>query len=292
MSCDSIETQKRPVAVMSGVQAQPLLALREEIDGCHPTSADLGLSQTQARMAADGVHFDTGAWASWTALERVAADGSGCFEVLGDGVERIQQMSTMSNRLASLYPTAGPPALMLSGTLMHRIKGLDPGEDTRRKLAPLGRLPAAALFDTATGLGYTAIEAARCGAIVTTIEWDPAVESVAGRNPWSEQLFEHPGIERCSGDVAEEIIRFSDRTFDAILHDPPVLELAGDLYGGAFYRQLHRVLRSGGRLFHYVGNPDSPSGTRVSRGVERRLKEAGFSDVRRQPEAFGISARA
>jgi predicted methyltransferase len=43
-------------------------------------------------------------------------------------------------------------------------------------------------------------------------------------------------------------------------------------------------------LFHYVGNLDSPSGVRVSRGVVLRLEEAGFGNVRRQPEAFGISA--
>ena len=82
-----------------------------------------------------------------------------------------------------------------------------------------------------------------------------------------------------------------DAAFDRILHDPPVLELAGDLYGGAFYQQLRRVLAPRGRLFHYVGNPDSPSGSRVSRGVVRRLEEAGFQDVRLQPDAFGISAR-
>ena len=182
--------------------------------------------------------------------------------------------------------------MLLSGTLMHRIKGLDPGEDTRRKLAPLGRLQAADVLDTATGLGYTAIEAARRGATVTTVEWDPAVESVAGRNPWSAPLFEQPTIERHTGNVAEEIDRFGAGVFDAVLHDPPAVELAGDLYGSAFYRQLHRVLRSGGRLFHYVGNPDSPSGARATRGVVRRLGEAGFTDVRRRPEAFGISARA
>ena len=292
MNGDLGGSQPGPVAVVSWVQARPLLeARRNGQSGC-VTSVDLGRSQTNAHLAAEGVTFDTGAQVGWNALERVAADDSGCYEVWSDELERIQQMSAQSGRLASLYPTAGPPALLLSGTLMHRIKGIDPAEDTRRKLAPLGRLQALAVLDTATGLGYTAIEAARRGATVTTVEWDPAVDAVATRNPWSGPLFADPAIERHAGDVAELIDGFADGSFDVVLHDPPAVELAGDLYGGAFYRQLHRVLGPRGRLFHYIGNPDSPSGARATRGVARRLGEAGFTDVRRRPEAFGISARA
>jgi len=52
------------------------------------------------------------------------------------------------------------------------------------------------------------------------------------------------------------------------------------------------VLARHGRLFHYIGNLESPSGKRVVPGVIRRLEEAGFVDVKRHPEAFGVSARA
>ncbi|NLD73912.1 MAG: spermine synthase, partial [Chloroflexi bacterium] len=47
----------------------------------------------------------------------------------------------------------------------------------------------------------------------------------------------------------------------------------------------------GGRLFHYVGDPDSKSGRSVTRGVVQRLGEAGFRDVRPRPQAFGVLAR-
>jgi len=50
------------------------------------------------------------------------------------------------------------------------------------------------------------------------------------------------------------------------------------------------VLRRGGRLFHYVGNPESKSGHNITRGVMRRLQEAGFSRVTRRPRAFGVVA--
>lgn len=274
------------------MQARALLAARQDHAVSCDTTADLGCSAAPARLDDVGVMFAEGQSATWAALERIADDDNGCYEVVGDEIARIQQMSEWSGRLASLYPTAGPPALLLSGTLMHRIKGIHPGQDTERKLEPLGRLTGTRMLDTATGLGYTAIEAARSGARVTTVEWDPAVVQVQRRNPWSSRLFDCDAIERHEGDVTEVIKTFDAAAFDRILHDPPVFELAGDLYGGAFYRQLHRVLARGGRLFHYVGNLDSPSGRRVSRGAARRLQEAGFQQVQMLPGAFGISARA
>jgi hypothetical protein len=51
------------------------------------------------------------------------------------------------------------------------------------------------------------------------------------------------------------------------------------------------VLRPAGLLFHYVGDPESRSGGNITRGVLRRLEEAGFERVARQPAAFGVVAR-
>lgn len=295
------------------MQARPLLAARDRGEETCAASADLGRTTTTARLTKDGVAFaarpdarepgDAAATTeaaagqpreppiAWSVIETVADEEKGCYEVHGEHLERIQVMSAHSGRLASLWPTEGPPALLLSGTLMHRIKGVDPGQDTQAKLAPLKRLAGTRLLDTATGLGYTAIGAAQAGAQVTTVEWDPAVVEVQRRNPWSAELFTHESIDRREGDIAEIIGTFGEHTFDRVLHDPPAFELAGDLYGLAFYRQLWGVLAPGGRLFHYIGNPDSPSGARVTNGVRRRLQEAGFRDVRREPVAFGVSAR-
>ncbi|MDQ3328691.1 MAG: RsmD family RNA methyltransferase, partial [Chloroflexota bacterium] len=146
------------------------------------------------------------------------------------------------------------------------------------------------VLDTTTGLGYTAIQAARTATAVTTIELDPAVLAIARENPWSRDLFENPRIRQLVGDSAEVVAEMPNGAFDQIIHDPPTISLAGELYGGAFYRQLYRVLRSRGRLFHYIGNPESNLGGKVSRGVVRRLHEAGFSRVIGKPEAFGVLA--
>jgi predicted methyltransferase len=79
------------------------------------------------------------------------------------------------------------------------------------------------------------------------------------------------------GDVAERISGLPDASFDAVLHDPPRFGIAGELYSQAFYDQLARVLKRGGRMFHYTGAPNKlTSGRDVPREVARRLEKAGF----------------
>lgn len=52
---------------------------------------------------------------------------------------------------------------------------------------------------------------------------------------------------------------FGDGEFAVIIHDPPARALCKttDMYGAAFYKDLARVLKPGGTLFHYIGNPES-----------------------------------
>jgi uncharacterized protein len=123
-----------------------------------------------------------------------------------------------------------------------------------------------------------------------TIELDPGAQQIARLNPWSQELFDNPTIEQIMGDAFEIVPTFADASFDRILHDPPVFSLAGELYSGAFYQQLFRVLKRGGRLFHYTGDLNSKSSSTVSKGVLRRLQEAGFTRVVRRPKANGVVA--
>jgi len=109
-------------------------------------------------------------------------------------------------------------------------------------------------------------------------------------NPWSQGLFESPNLTQLIGDSFDLIADFEDASFDRIIHDPPMFNLAGHLYSTAFYRELHRVLKRGGRVFHYIGDLRSKSGRNVARSAARRLHEAGFRTVKRRPEAFGLVA--
>ena len=90
--------------------------------------------------------------------------------------------------------------MLLAGFPMHRIKGIDPQEDTRRKIRAIAPVIGRAL-DTATGLGYTAIEAAKTASEVVTIELDPIVLEVARRNPWSQPLFTDLRIQQKIGNA-------------------------------------------------------------------------------------------
>ncbi len=92
---------------------------------------------------------------------------------------------------------------------------------------------------------------------MVTVELDTVVLERARLNPWSGELFNSPKIRQVVGDVVEEIQDFADDSFSCVIHDPPTIGLAGDLYSGAFYGELHRVLRARGRLFHYAGDPSS-----------------------------------
>lgn len=283
-----------PPPVLAALAARALLAANARGQPVTDVSLDLGLSRVEVTLTAEAALLPNGARVAWSDLSRVAAAtgtvGDRCFVVWADGeIEEIARFSETTNRRCSLVATHGAPTLLVAGVQMHRTVASNPLADARAKITAIAPIRGAVL-DTATGLGYTAIEAARTADSVMTIELDPAVAEIARLNPWSRALFANPTIRRRIGDSALVLPDLPDRAFQRIIHDPPLFSLAGDLYSAAFYAQLHRLLVDQGRLFHYIGNPASQSGARVTRGVVRRLREAGFSRVIAAPAAFGVVA--
>lgn len=277
-----------PVTI-AATAADTLLAARRRQEVRARVSPDLNLSQVDVELGEAAALFPSGTAVAWPDLEEIAGDENGCYTCADGEIAKIQIFSEETQRVYTLYPTSGAPTMLISGIPMHRIKDTDPHQDTLAKIRAVGPL-AGRVLDTCTGLGYTALEAAAKGAQVTTVELDPAVHEIIRRNPWSHRLFATPTITPLLGDVEEVIANFADASFDAIIHDPPMFSLAGELYSLAFYRELLRVLRRGGRLFHYIGNPESKSGATVTRGVVRRLTEAGFRRVQERAQAFGVAA--
>lgn len=272
--------------VFSYIQARPLLAARKHGQTSVETSLDLGMSVVSVSLTNAGVMLPTSEVLPWSLVEKVGEDESTCYTARG---EPVRSFSESTNRVLSLVPTRGAPALLLSGFLMHRIKDISPWQHAERMIAALSPIRGRVL-DTTTGLGYTTILAARSAATVTTIELDPAAQEIARYNPWSRELFTNSRITRLMGDACEVIPTFEDERFEHIMHDPPMFKLAGELYSGAFYRELYRILTRGGRLFHYVGDPESKASGSVTRGVLRRLQEAGFARVVKRAEAYGVVA--
>lgn len=276
--------------VLSHFQIEPLLLAKREGNSQAISSADLGLSQVTVTLSEGGATFAEEQLLPWEVAVEIAKRQGHCYVVGNNTYRTIQTFSPEFNCTYSLLATRRAPTVMISGTLMHRIKDVTPDEDTVRKVATIAPI-SGPILDTATGLGYTAIEAARRGAErVVTIEIDPVMQEVASQNPWSSKLFSDPRIERLYGDSFDRITELPDRSFARIIHDPPTFSLAGQLYSTAFYQQLMRILVGGGRLFHYVGDLHSPSVKRVASGVTERLKAVGFQRITARPEAFGIVA--
>jgi predicted methyltransferase len=278
-----------PAIILSHFQSRVLLDARREGLLSVGVSPDLNRTMVEVVLSDIGVRFPGNLLVPWADLERIDQSDTRCFVVEDGELSEVQTFSETTQWVRSLLPTASAPTMLVSGVPMHRIKDIDPHRDTLKKLKTLAPV-AGAVLDTATGLGYTAIEAARTADSVVTVEIDPAGLEIARLNPWSAELFDNPKITQIVGDVYDEIEMFADQSFSRIIHDPPMFSLAGDLYSGEFYCQLHRVLRHRGRLFHYIGDLGSKSGQGVLRGVVRRLGEAGFSRVERRPEAFGVLA--
>jgi len=163
---------------------------------------------------------------------------------------------------------------------MHQTVRKTPVQDASDKVRALGVTPKSRVLDVCTGLGYSAIASARKGAKVTTLEVDENVFELARTNKDSAELFSSPSIKIKLGDAFESIDDFDDGSFDFVLHDPPRFSFAGELYSLVFYQKLFRVLRHGGKLFHYTGKPGARSGKNMTKGFKQRLVEAGFVGVR------------
>jgi uncharacterized protein len=196
----------------------------------------------------------------------------------GDAFESV---SRYSGSLIKLVPTTwGAPTFEIDGIKMLPTSKESPIDDAQRKVAlvdPRGK----AVLDTCGGLGYFAgccLEADV--AHVRSFEKNADVLWLRTLNPWSPDPDAASTVGRLDlshGDVSEAIFDIPDASFDALLHDPPRFGIAGELYSQAFYQQLARVLKRGGRLFHYTGSPNRlTSGRDVPREVAKRLEAAGF----------------
>jgi uncharacterized protein len=190
-------------------------------------------------------------------------------------------VSRYSGALIKLVPTEwGAPTFEIDGIKMLPTAKVSPWEDARAKVELIGPRGKAVL-DCCGGLGYYAAWCLELGAArVRSFEKNPDVVWLRGINPWSPQsddLAYGGRFEFGPGAIDQAIEQLPDASFDAVLHDPPRFGIAGELYSLAFYRQLARVLKPGGRMFHYTGSPNRlSSGRDVPAEVIKRLQQAGF----------------
>ena len=126
-------------------------------------------------------------------------------------VTQIKFYSEKTGKFYRLVRTKTWPYLEISGIRMHRADTVDPKTDALLKIRALGRIYGT-ILDSCTGLGYTAILAARNKSVrkVITIEKDENVIFIARKNPYSRDLFENKKIELIVGDAFQEVRKFRD----------------------------------------------------------------------------------
>ncbi|MBS7633939.1 methyltransferase [Candidatus Bathyarchaeota archaeon] len=203
--------------------------------------------------------------------------------------DEIKFFSEKTGKFYRLVKTGTWPYLEVSGVRMHRADAVDPKTDALLKIKALGKIYGV-ILDCCTGLGYTATLAAKMKEVrkVITIEKDENVILIARQNPFSRDLFENEKIELIIGDAFWEVQKFEDKHFNFIIHDPPRISIAPELYSLEFYRQLFRVLKDNGRLLHYVGRPGVRQGKNYLKGIIERLRLAGFARIRKIEYALSL----
>lgn len=203
--------------------------------------------------------------------------GDKLYAVLGDG--KLVPLEVRGSSYYKLYPTSPstPPTLEIDGIHMHRITGSDPHRDTLAKINAARIRRGSRVLDTCMGLGYTAIYSLDSGAsLVVSFEVSEEVLLLAEYNPWSWRLSD-ARITILHNDVTEAIHYLPEGYFDRVIHDPPRLTSStGDLYSRRFYGELYRVMKPGGILFHYTGEPGKLRRINLPGRVASRLKETGF----------------
>jgi uncharacterized protein len=253
--------------------AQALLAARDA--GARTWTGSLDLERSR-----DDALLETDAW-QWRGQRYPYPHGLKDRTIHYWDGDAFAPVSRFSGSLIKLVPTEwGAPTFEIDGIKMLPTSKESPIEDARRKVAliePRGKV----VLDTCGGLGYFAACCVEAGvARILSFEKNADVLWLRTLNPWSPDP-DAPALDGrlqlTHADVSQVIAQIADASVDALLHDPPRFGIAGELYSQAFYDQLARVLRRGGRLFHYTGSPNKlTSGRDVPREVAKRLEKAGF----------------
>lgn len=241
-------------------------------------SLDLGLSTTRITLSDDQAVFENGNRVSLEILHSITKRGNVVFSLLDS---KPYPVELRNGHYYKLVPTSGAPTLEIDGIRMHRSSRTEPETDAKKKVEILG-VHSGLVLEIGTGLGYTAKAALDAGADeVVSIELNPLVLMLAGTNPWSHEVFRDKKMHIIVGDAYCTVACLPLSLFDYIIHDPPSISLAGQLYGSEFYASLFGVIRPGGKLLHYIGEPGSKyRGLNLKSGVVNRLRQVGFAGFR------------
>ena len=274
--------------IITHYQAQQLLEAKKK--GLRSIDISLDLNKTKMKIHIENNFFifPNNQKIEINQLKKPIKDNTSCFLVKNNSLIKIQLFSEQTNKFYKLVPTRDAPTLEISGIRMHVTKEFTPMEDTKRKIESIAPVKGM-ILDTCMGLGYTAILSSKYADFVITCEKDENVIEIAQLNPWSKELFNNKKISILKTSIFDEVKLFKSNIFDAVIHDPPRLSLAIELYSLEFYKQLFRVLKKDGKIYHYTGSPGSKfRRIDLAKNVGQRLRAAGLMDIKKSH--YGLTA--
>ena len=269
--------------ILSSYQAKQLFHAYQDKKKTVDLSLDLGRTKSSVLIAGEEFVFPDSQKLDISSVKTIVKKDTSCFLIEDSQIKKIAVFSDETNNYYKLMPSGldSPPTIEISGIRMHVTKSMSPKEDTEKKISFIHPCKGI-ILDTCSGLGYTAIEASKTAELVYTIEKDRNVVLMQKFNPWSRELYESKNIKLIQGDIFEEIKKFRKNYFDFVIHDPPRLALSTLLYSLEFYKQLFRVLKKPGKIYHYTGNPGSKTrNLDIRAGVIKRMATAGFTNISR-----------
>ncbi|VVB80376.1 Polyamine aminopropyltransferase [uncultured archaeon] len=236
---------------------------------------DFSAKKEKLKLSENGIIFN----GKEVEVPKIRDDDKSCYLILEDVFEKVQYSS--GGGVYKLIPTSFRPILQISGTSMHKQSFIERIE--KDKL--FGRI-----LDSGTGLGYTAIAASKTASKIITIEIDEMVREIQKINPYSQELFDNKRVELVHGDLVEEIKKFRNMEFNFIILDGGTPRSSGEFFSQENYNQAFRVLKFGGRLYHYVPNYHTNRGVDFAARISSYLKKAGFKKVVRDEEGSYLVA--
>lgn len=231
-------------------------------------SLDLGKTHTKLQLTEKGLLVD----GNVIQLPKIRDKDKSCYCIKGKSIEKMQYMSEHTGEFYKLIPTSGRPLLQISGTSMHKQPFVERIEKDKLR---------GNILDAGTGLGYTAMAAAKTAKQVTTIEHDPTVIELQKLNPWSQELFTRKNITCLEGDAPNLIKKMPKDSFDVIIYDAGTPRSSGNFFSTENYAETYRILKRNGKIYHYLPQPQVKQGRDFAKEILKRLEELGFKLLER-----------
>lgn len=252
--------------------------------------ADLGHSELHVRRTNDGYFLNDSIFMNAQEISDIRLEEDALYYLfIENKMAEIMKLQLYDDHTGQYYRLVNcgetvPPTVEISGVKMHVTMDQDPKIDTLKKIGSFTHQPGGNVLDTCCGLGYTSIRMASLSPVshVTVIERDPNIIQLCRLNPFSLELFSNKKISLIHGNSAELIPLFPNNHFNFIIHDPPRFALSPELYSLKFYKHLFRILRSGGEIYHYTGNPNKGQRKQSLQSKTLQLMhDAGFTRVKK-----------